>query len=215
MAFPRDPRDTVVELFIGGTWVEINGPELYGREPMQLERGVSDEGTTFTASRCAFTLDNRTGKYNPRNPVGPYYGQLGRNTPIRVSVRTVRDLFTRTVSNGWSSATTGQSYTNIGSGGTVQASDFNVNGTQGTHSVPAANAWRASYFAPTVLKQRDVDVAVTVTVPVSNVTGANIEPANIMFRVTGTPDYYMVAMAITPTETVMLGVMSSASPPPT
>jgi hypothetical protein len=36
--------------------------------------------------KCTLTLNNRLGKYSPRNPLSPYYELIGRNTPIRVSV---------------------------------------------------------------------------------------------------------------------------------
>src|SRR5207244_3725346 len=36
-------------------------------------------------SSCSLTLNNRLGKYSPRNPNGQYFGQLARNTPLRVS----------------------------------------------------------------------------------------------------------------------------------
>jgi hypothetical protein len=41
---------------------------------------LADRGT------CSLTLDNNSGKYSSRNPSSPYYGFIGRNTPLRVSV---------------------------------------------------------------------------------------------------------------------------------
>lgn len=36
----------------------------------------------------SLVLNNRHGRYSPRNPQSPYYGRIGRNTPIRVRVGT-------------------------------------------------------------------------------------------------------------------------------
>jgi hypothetical protein len=61
--------------------------DVYSRDPIRITRGRTDEARQVDAGRCTLTLDNRTGKYSPRNPTSPHYGQLGRNTPIRVSVK--------------------------------------------------------------------------------------------------------------------------------
>lgn len=49
-------------------------------------RGLQNESSLSNPSSCSFELDNRDGAYSPRNPNSPYYGILGRNTPMRVSV---------------------------------------------------------------------------------------------------------------------------------
>lgn len=75
----------VVELQLGGVWVDITG-DVYKRDRVQITRGRRDEGSAADPARCTMTINNKSGKYDPRNPLGPYYGQIGRNTPIRVSV---------------------------------------------------------------------------------------------------------------------------------
>lgn len=87
MAFPQTPLTTKVELQLGSTWTDITA-DVYARDSIRISRGRADEGQQVDAGRCSLTLDNRTGKYSPRNPLSPYYGQIGRNTPIRVSVMT-------------------------------------------------------------------------------------------------------------------------------
>src|SRR5690606_15369516 len=57
-------------------------------QQIRIDRGRSAWASGAEAGRCQFTLDNRTGNYSPRNPSGAYYGRLGRNTPVRVSVLT-------------------------------------------------------------------------------------------------------------------------------
>lgn len=48
--------------------------------------GRADETARVQPGRMALTLDNRDGRFSRRNPTGPYYGQLTRNTPILVTV---------------------------------------------------------------------------------------------------------------------------------
>ncbi|MFD5425205.1 hypothetical protein [Streptomyces sp. NPDC127084] len=85
MAFPQTPHDVRTEFQIGGTWTEVTS-DVYTRDPITIERGRKDEGTTTDPTKVSFVLNNRLGKYSPRNPLSPYYGLIGRNTPIRISV---------------------------------------------------------------------------------------------------------------------------------
>ncbi|MET8864680.1 hypothetical protein ABZW11_17220 [Nonomuraea sp. NPDC004580] len=85
MAFPQDVLPLVVELYLDGAWVDVTS-HVYRRDMVQIRRGRADEAGQVDHSSCTLTLNNRSGDYSPRNPVGAYYGQLGRNTPIRVAV---------------------------------------------------------------------------------------------------------------------------------
>jgi len=78
----------MVELFIQGTWVDITSYVMTrdGLQRISIFRGQADEGNRTDPGRCTFQLNNRDGRFSPRNPVSPYYGLIGRNTPIRVSV---------------------------------------------------------------------------------------------------------------------------------
>lgn len=77
-----------VELFINGTWVDITSYVMTrdGSTNISITRGQPNEGSAVEPSRCMLQLNNRDGRFSPRNPMSPYYGQLGRNQPIRVSV---------------------------------------------------------------------------------------------------------------------------------
>lgn len=83
--FPSDPLVLLAEMQIDGIWLDIT-------DDVQVSGGVSittgrpDEGTRCDAASAAFTLDNAGGKYSPRNPVSPYYGKIGRNTPVRFGI---------------------------------------------------------------------------------------------------------------------------------
>jgi hypothetical protein len=82
-------RELLVELDIGGTWRDATAADdVYTRDPVTIARGRADEAGQASPSSCHLTLDNRDGRYSPRNPLGPYFGQFGRNTPVRVGITT-------------------------------------------------------------------------------------------------------------------------------
>ncbi|MFD9398333.1 hypothetical protein ACFWA4_05870 [Streptomyces sp. NPDC060011] len=74
-----------VELKVGSTWTDITTYVRY-QDMIEIRRGRSAEATQTDTASCTMTLDNRDGRFSPRNPVGAYYGLIGRNTPIKVSI---------------------------------------------------------------------------------------------------------------------------------
>lgn len=88
MTFPETPLPLQVDISLdGSTWTDITS-DVRAEQQIKITRGRSDWGQQVDYGRCSLTLNNATGTYSPRNPEGPYYGQIGRNTPIRVSVNT-------------------------------------------------------------------------------------------------------------------------------
>jgi hypothetical protein len=85
VAFPQTPLDVLIELFVSGAWTDITA-DVYTRDGIHIGRGRSDYGQRIDPGACTLTLNNRSGTYSPRNPLSPYYGLIGRNTPLRVSV---------------------------------------------------------------------------------------------------------------------------------
>lgn len=85
MAFPEDSLDVRVVLTIGGVRTDVTG-HVYTRDPIQTVCGMSVQGTGVDPASCALTLNNKDGRYSPRNPASPYYGMLGRNTPLEVTI---------------------------------------------------------------------------------------------------------------------------------
>lgn len=78
----------LVELYIGGSWVDITSYVMVRDNSgnVSITRGRRDEGGTTDHATCRITLNNRDGRWSPRNPTGPYYGLIGRNQPVRISV---------------------------------------------------------------------------------------------------------------------------------
>jgi hypothetical protein len=74
-----------VELFVGGAWVDITG-DVYLEGKIRITRGRASESARVTTARAGLKIRNTAGKYTPENPLSPYYGLIGRNTKLRISV---------------------------------------------------------------------------------------------------------------------------------
>jgi len=85
MAFPQDPLGVVTELQIGTTMTDVT-QHVLSRNVITHTRGQTAEGQVADPASCSLTLRSPDGLYSPRNPRSPYYQQIGRNTPVRVSV---------------------------------------------------------------------------------------------------------------------------------
>lgn len=80
-----------VELYLGG-WIDITALGLVRyANGVQITSGQPDETSAVNPGSCTMTLDNRDGRFSWLNPLGPYYGVLKKNTPIRVSVQSGLD----------------------------------------------------------------------------------------------------------------------------
>ncbi|KAB8167064.1 hypothetical protein FH609_011725 [Streptomyces sp. 3MP-14] len=81
------------EINTGGQWEDITA-DVRTREATRITRGRPDGANTADPGSCSFQLNNgisrvtgAVGRYSPRNPRSDLYGRIGRNTPVRVSVR--------------------------------------------------------------------------------------------------------------------------------
>lgn len=103
MAFPDTALDVKVEISPGAdltadpttwTWTDITS-SVRLRDGISITVGRPDEAARVDPSTCRLRLDNRTGNFTPRNPLGAYYGSLARNTPLRVQVNPGSGYVTR------------------------------------------------------------------------------------------------------------------------
>ncbi|WP_432182029.1 hypothetical protein [Streptomyces sp. NBC_00063] len=85
MAFPETPLGLRVEIQTGQVWTDITAQTLTA-DPITVSRGIRNSGTAADPASLPLKIDNRGGQFSPRNPVSPYYGLIGRNTPVRVWV---------------------------------------------------------------------------------------------------------------------------------
>jgi len=94
VAFPQTPLVVAVALFLGGSWVDVTS-DVYLRNRIQITWGRQDWASTADTTKCPLTFNNRLGKYSPKNPGSPYFGMLGRNTPVRIELTTPSGLLTQ------------------------------------------------------------------------------------------------------------------------
>lgn len=186
-----------VELYYSAAWHDIaDSDDVYTRDPITITRGRANESQRSAPSTLTATIENRDGKYSPRNPNSSLYGLIGRNTPIRVSVAgydVVADTYTRVETAGWGTCEYGAlPWSSTGAGGSVLSTDFTINGSQAIHTVTATSAFRFSWLpglsladVTTTCKFRFLDGTS------SDVLGADVEPANMMLRVQDVNNYYM------------------------
>jgi hypothetical protein len=65
------------------TWTDISA---YALGEVSVTAGRSDEAGTTQPARCVFRLRNTDGRFSPRLPSSPYYPNVRRQTPVRVSL---------------------------------------------------------------------------------------------------------------------------------
>jgi hypothetical protein len=94
VTFPQQPLRMKTELALGanpgqdpalwaGLWTDVTDDAQPRNGGVTIARGRADEASSVNPSSMAVTLDNSSGKYVRLNPLGPYYGQLSKNTPIQ------------------------------------------------------------------------------------------------------------------------------------
>lgn len=151
----------LVELSIGNVWTDIT-TDVYTRDEIAITRGKANEAGQVSPTQCFLTVNNRLGKYSPRNPVGPYFGRFGRNTQIRVGkkVDAVYDAQSNTSGTGdlsWTHTPVGtptgvavivmqlgsssHQIASVTYGGVAMTQAFTFTGSLG-----ATPVWKAVYF---------------------------------------------------------------------
>jgi hypothetical protein len=81
-------QPVMVELFVGGVWVDITSYCMVRDDSGQisLSYGITGgEGSQTDRAQGGLQLRNPDGRFSPRTPTGAYFGQIGRNTPLRIS----------------------------------------------------------------------------------------------------------------------------------
>ena len=169
MAAVIDPQ---VDFYLGGDWVNV--ADVRQKPPVTITGGIGDEASSISPGKCNFTLNNPAGDWDPRNPMGQYFGDLGKNTPCRVRVPLLTDTVAQTVSNGWGTTDkSGVVWENASSsGGSVVATDWSRSGTTRIHTLPAMNCTRRSWVSRNTY--RDCCVRDTVRFTMTTPTGASV-----------------------------------------
>ena len=81
-------QNPMIELLIDGSWINITSKVMVRDSGGQISisRGQTSEGQNPVPGTCIFQLNNQDGLFSPANAMSPYYGKIGRNTQVRVSV---------------------------------------------------------------------------------------------------------------------------------
>jgi hypothetical protein len=94
VTFPAQPLRMKTEIALGADpgadpatwaalWTDITADAQPRDGGVLIVRGRGDEASRVPPSKMNLTLDNTAGRYARLNPLGPYYGQLSKNTPIQ------------------------------------------------------------------------------------------------------------------------------------
>lgn len=181
------PLDLSIEFYLSSAWHDLISYR-YERDPINIVHGRKDEISDPVPSTCGMTLDARDGDLSPDNPLGAYYGSIGRNNPLRVTNNVSGDSFGRTVANGWGTGDTDDTWTVLGT-----ASKYSVGSGVGKHSTNRGESL-VSYLGGVTF--RDVDVSCTVSLPVSDITGDIVWPGDILLRGQDASNYIYCGVAI-------------------
>lgn len=161
------------------SWTDLT-MQGFVHEPsgVSIRRGKLDRYSEASADTCALTLLNNGGRFVPRNPLSPWYGQITRGTPLRILMRpgtnSASDAFGRTASSSWGNADSGGAWTNVGT-----ASDYSVGSGAGRHTNTAATS---SHFSTLAFSLIRVDVKVRVRVNALSTGGG--QQAGVALRYT-------------------------------
>jgi hypothetical protein len=73
----------------GWSWTDITEYCMVRMGGVTIRRGRSDWQSQVQPSTCDLLVNNADGRFSRLNPLGAYYGQLTKNTPLRVRARAV------------------------------------------------------------------------------------------------------------------------------
>jgi hypothetical protein len=95
LPFPKIPIGVKIEILVNGTWTDIT-QYMQQRADMVIGYGRPDQSSNGTSNPASlnFTLNNRDGRFSPKNASGAYYPFITRNTQLRVSVIALSTLGT-------------------------------------------------------------------------------------------------------------------------
>lgn len=97
--------DVLAEILLAGTWTEVAtgaAGDTRVSDPITISRGMSELASQAGPTSCSTKWNNRQGRYSPRNPLGPHFSKLGRNTQLRIArkVDAAFDAYSNTSGTG-------------------------------------------------------------------------------------------------------------------
>lgn len=110
----------VVELSLGGSWVDVTTPNNYldtGSQgaPLVITRGRSNEQDSAAAGVCTFSLVNDDGRFTLGQSAGAYWPHFDLWVPVRVTVNGRQEFqgYVSNVETTWDDETGAQSHSAI------------------------------------------------------------------------------------------------------
>lgn len=200
IGFPRVPE---VEFYLD-RWRDVSADVRQGTSIVET-RGRKDWATKLSPARCTLTLDDGpehgAGDYDPDNPLGQWYGVLGRNVPMRYALRYGLDVFSRPNQADWGNSP------DMGNWSTVTAgvAAASVSSNQGLHSITGTAAFVHTQLQ--AVNQANVEVYDEFTLGAITVTGAAIEPANLSLRGENGGNYWLLRVSVGLGNIVSLSIM--------
>lgn len=182
-------QDIKTCLVYDGYWQDVTS-DVFTSEGITVIRGQGDESSSFRPSRVSLTFNDKTGKYNPRNPLSPLYGKVGRNTPVVVGYPVLSWGFETatppfTISSGSSAAAWARTTSYFHSGAYSLKSGAIAN-SQFSDAIITAPAWATSC---------------TLMYKVSSAAGDNLRIStggNLRLATSGTVGWTQVTVPIVP-----------------
>lgn len=162
-----------------------------------ITSGRDDESDATTPGSCELTFDDRAAHMSPRNVLGQWYGQIDKNTPMRVRIGTGYDRFDRTVSGGWGTSTSGGTYIHDG-GGT-----FSADGVKGIATHATNNLFDTAILSDAA--GDNVQMIHSTSVPVAPTGGAWVDAT--LFRFSDNDNLYRLHTEFQPDGTIRVKIV--------
>lgn len=202
MVWPQTVLGTKFELFYNGIWnnhsSSVRGIGAQEGEINIGQRGQPDESTGVVTTVSHLSLNNKNGRFSPRNVASDLYGLLGPNTPARISTdvsdsHSVVDSFNDNGTNGWPVADSGHTWLVDGT-----ASEYLVNAGLAIHR---QNATGVEHFShPANLTPSDFDMYINgITIAATPTGNSVLVSARGRYNVTGGLGEYVEAQLEFPT----------------
>lgn len=208
----RGPYGFVAEVAPGAdpsaspsTWdFTSDGVRWRQRSGITVSGGRDDEADDIEAGSMAATFDARDGRLSPRNVLGPWFGLIGTNTPVRLMLPTIVDTFDRTVAAGSLGVEPRTSKT-YSMGGTTPSA-MSVNGSAAVVTLSAANTTATAALGTP--GSAEVDIVSTSSISATPVGAAYVHA--IMVRRVNSANFYRVHTEYQPNGTIGLKVNRTA-----
>jgi hypothetical protein len=193
-----------VDIYVGGAegWVPVETDVRQGVADsgggITITRGRSAEGTVAAPGSAQLVLADPSGAYAGGNPRSPYFGLLGRNTPIRIGLPLVGDDFGRTVASSWGATPSGQTWDATGGA----PADFAVASGVATITHPTIDVLRWTDLDVQLVDGEQVaDIATSATT-----TGASLVTGHMARYNPVTGECYWLRLEFNPTGTLSVKI---------